>query len=236
MFILLGFCLVGNYLIMPSGNLQIANATQDDEGPYKCAAYNPVTQEVKTSTSADRLRIRRKSSCLTLSCINIYLNVNNYELKAVFKFVEYTHMLMMYLFLSPRLHLRSSSHHLPPSLSLHHGDQRPAFGVGVRRQWHPHPAGQMGERWAGPAFPQQHTLPAQQPADRRGGRERLRLLPVQSRQRHRLGQFCQSALRRASVWWVHVWLLYFLCVLVIFRHCLCVIDLIKVTKHPLIPG
>ncbi|KAM3593079.1 uncharacterized protein V6R79_005742 [Siganus canaliculatus] len=52
----------GNYLIMPSGNLQIANATQDDEGPYKCAAYNPVTQEVKTSISADRLRIRRSTS------------------------------------------------------------------------------------------------------------------------------------------------------------------------------
>ncbi|CAN9506305.1 unnamed protein product [Ophioblennius macclurei] len=52
----------GNYLIMPSGNLQIANATQDDEGPYKCAAYNPVTQEVKTSTSTDRLRIRRSTA------------------------------------------------------------------------------------------------------------------------------------------------------------------------------
>ncbi|XP_030625449.1 brother of CDO [Chanos chanos] len=52
----------GNYLIMPSGNLQIANATQEDEGPYKCAAYNPVTQEVKTSTSADRLRIRRSTA------------------------------------------------------------------------------------------------------------------------------------------------------------------------------
>ncbi|XP_054621826.1 brother of CDO isoform X1 [Dunckerocampus dactyliophorus] len=52
----------GNYLIMPSGNLQIANATRDDEGPYKCAAYNPITQEVKTSTSADRLRIRRSTS------------------------------------------------------------------------------------------------------------------------------------------------------------------------------
>ncbi|XP_041823776.1 brother of CDO isoform X2 [Melanotaenia boesemani] len=52
----------GNYLIMPSGNLQIANATHDDEGPYKCAAYNPITQEVKTSTSTDRLRIRRATS------------------------------------------------------------------------------------------------------------------------------------------------------------------------------
>ncbi|XP_004081320.1 brother of CDO isoform X2 [Oryzias latipes] len=52
----------GNYLIMPSGNLQIANATQEDEGPYKCAAYNPITQEVKTSISTDRLRIRRSTS------------------------------------------------------------------------------------------------------------------------------------------------------------------------------
>ncbi|KAL4624724.1 brother of CDO [Arapaima gigas] len=52
----------GNYLIMPSGNLQIVNATQEDEGTYKCAAYNPVTQEVKTSTSTDRLRIRRSPS------------------------------------------------------------------------------------------------------------------------------------------------------------------------------
>ncbi|XP_017308792.1 brother of CDO isoform X3 [Ictalurus punctatus] len=52
----------GNYLIMPSGNLQIANATQEDEGPYKCAAYNPVTQEIKTSSSTDRLRIRRSTS------------------------------------------------------------------------------------------------------------------------------------------------------------------------------
>lgn len=49
-----------NYLIMPSGNLQIVNASQEDEGMYKCAAYNPVTQEVKTSGTSDRLRVRRK--------------------------------------------------------------------------------------------------------------------------------------------------------------------------------
>lgn len=46
---------------MPSGNLQIVNASQEDEGMYKCAAYNPVTQEVKTSGSSDRLRVRRKA-------------------------------------------------------------------------------------------------------------------------------------------------------------------------------
>ena len=49
-----------NYLIMPSGNLQIVNASQEDEGMYKCAAYNPVTQEVKTAGASDRLRVRRK--------------------------------------------------------------------------------------------------------------------------------------------------------------------------------
>ncbi|XP_029433976.1 brother of CDO isoform X2 [Rhinatrema bivittatum] len=52
----------GNYLIMPSGNLQIVNATQEDEGTYTCAAYNPVTQEVKTSVSSDRLRVRRSTA------------------------------------------------------------------------------------------------------------------------------------------------------------------------------
>lgn len=49
---------------MPSGNLQIVNASQEDEGTYKCAAYNPVTQEVKTSVSSERLRVRRKSFSL----------------------------------------------------------------------------------------------------------------------------------------------------------------------------
>lgn len=53
-----------NYLIMLSGNLQIVNASQEDEGMYKCAAYNPVTQEVKTSGSSDRLRVRRKGQGL----------------------------------------------------------------------------------------------------------------------------------------------------------------------------
>ncbi|XP_058151828.1 brother of CDO isoform X2 [Dasypus novemcinctus] len=52
----------GNYLIMPSGNLQIVNASREDEGMYKCAAYNPVTQEVKTSGSSDRLRVRRSTA------------------------------------------------------------------------------------------------------------------------------------------------------------------------------
>lgn len=102
-----------------------------------------------------------------------------------------------------RLHLRGGTDHLPAGVSLHHGDQRPAAGVGVRGQRHPHSAGHMGERWAGPALPQQHALPAQQPPDRRSGRERLGHLHLQSGQRHRLGQLCHGALWRTSVWWVN---------------------------------
>lgn len=69
---------------MPSGNLQIFNATLKDEGSYKCAAYNPITKEVKTSTSTDRLRIRRESPppaqnllCLHYFHKNMYENVEN---------------------------------------------------------------------------------------------------------------------------------------------------------------
>lgn len=53
---------------MPSGNLQIVNASQEDEGTYKCAAYNPVTQEVKTSVSSERLRVRR--TLLSFHCMS----------------------------------------------------------------------------------------------------------------------------------------------------------------------
>ncbi|KAK6299627.1 hypothetical protein J4Q44_G00296600 [Coregonus suidteri] len=66
----------GNYLIMPSGNLQIANATLDDEGPYKCAAYNPVTQEGSTSEAAriiyppvSRSIMVTKGQRLVLECV-----------------------------------------------------------------------------------------------------------------------------------------------------------------------
>lgn len=99
-----------------------------------------------------------------------------------------------------RLHLGGGAHHLPTVVSVHHGDQRPAAGVGMRGQWHPHSSRHMGKRWAGLGFPQQDSLPAQQPADRRGGRGRLGHLHLPSGQRHQLGQLCHGALRRASVW------------------------------------
>ncbi|XP_059813221.1 cell adhesion molecule-related/down-regulated by oncogenes isoform X2 [Hypanus sabinus] len=48
-----------NYLILPSGNLQILNVTQQDKGTYKCAAYNPVTHEMKMEPVGHKLLVRR---------------------------------------------------------------------------------------------------------------------------------------------------------------------------------
>ncbi|CAN2388108.1 skeletal muscle satellite cell differentiation [Pristimantis euphronides] len=49
------------YLILPSGNLQIFNVSLEDRGPYRCAAYNPMTHERKISPSVYRLSISDSS-------------------------------------------------------------------------------------------------------------------------------------------------------------------------------
>ncbi|XP_007945430.2 cell adhesion molecule-related/down-regulated by oncogenes [Orycteropus afer afer] len=52
----------GNYLILPSGNLQILNVSLEDKGSYKCAVYNPVTQELKIEPIGRKLLVSRPSS------------------------------------------------------------------------------------------------------------------------------------------------------------------------------
>ncbi|XP_025072094.1 cell adhesion molecule-related/down-regulated by oncogenes isoform X2 [Alligator sinensis] len=51
-----------NYLILPSGNLQILNVTLEDKGSYKCAAYNPVTHDLKVEPIGHKLIVSRSSS------------------------------------------------------------------------------------------------------------------------------------------------------------------------------
>ncbi|XP_006874643.1 PREDICTED: cell adhesion molecule-related/down-regulated by oncogenes [Chrysochloris asiatica] len=51
-----------NYLILPSGNLQILNVSLEDRGSYKCAVYNPVTQELKVEPIGQKLLVSRPSS------------------------------------------------------------------------------------------------------------------------------------------------------------------------------
>uniref|UniRef100_A0A8C7DVP7 Cell adhesion associated, onco regulated n=1 Tax=Naja naja TaxID=35670 RepID=A0A8C7DVP7_NAJNA len=51
-----------NYLILPSGNLQILNVSSDDKGIYKCAAYNPVTDDLKLEPTGHKLVISKPAS------------------------------------------------------------------------------------------------------------------------------------------------------------------------------
>ncbi|NWV63519.1 CDON protein, partial [Malurus elegans] len=51
-----------NYLILPSGNLQILNVSSEDKGSYKCAAYNPVTHELRVELTGRKLTVTRPSS------------------------------------------------------------------------------------------------------------------------------------------------------------------------------
>ncbi|NXN59121.1 CDON protein, partial [Rynchops niger] len=51
-----------NYLILPSGNLQILNVSLEDRGSYKCAAYNPVTHDLRVELTGRKLIVTRSSS------------------------------------------------------------------------------------------------------------------------------------------------------------------------------
>ncbi|XP_054031990.1 cell adhesion molecule-related/down-regulated by oncogenes [Dryobates pubescens] len=51
-----------NYLILPSGNLQILNVSLEDKGSYRCAAYNPLTGELRTEPAGRRLAVSSSSS------------------------------------------------------------------------------------------------------------------------------------------------------------------------------
>ncbi|KFV53272.1 Cell adhesion molecule-related/down-regulated by oncogenes, partial [Tyto alba] len=53
-----------NYLILPSGNLQILNVSLEDKGSYKCAAYNPVTHDLRIEVTGRKLVVTRSSSGL----------------------------------------------------------------------------------------------------------------------------------------------------------------------------
>ncbi|NXC19976.1 CDON protein, partial [Corythaeola cristata] len=51
-----------NYLILPSGNLQILNVSLEDKGSYKCAVYNPVTHDLRVEPSGRKLVVTHSSS------------------------------------------------------------------------------------------------------------------------------------------------------------------------------
>ncbi|KAI1903769.1 hypothetical protein AGOR_G00030630 [Albula goreensis] len=47
------------YLILPSGNLQIVSVSPQHQGTYKCGAYNPVTRETRVEAHGTKVTIKR---------------------------------------------------------------------------------------------------------------------------------------------------------------------------------
>lgn len=45
------------YKVFPSGNLQISNVKFSDSGVYRCAARNPITNEIKNNSRKTILKV-----------------------------------------------------------------------------------------------------------------------------------------------------------------------------------
>ncbi|KAI1893662.1 hypothetical protein AGOR_G00126010 [Albula goreensis] len=52
----------GEYLILPSGNLQIVSVSPEHQGMYKCGAHNPVTRETRVEAHGTKLTIKQSDS------------------------------------------------------------------------------------------------------------------------------------------------------------------------------
>uniref|UniRef100_A0A4W5K2X4 Cell adhesion associated, oncogene regulated n=1 Tax=Hucho hucho TaxID=62062 RepID=A0A4W5K2X4_9TELE len=50
-----------DYIVLPSGNLQILSVSPKHGGMYKCGAYNPVTMETRVEAQGTKLTVKRKS-------------------------------------------------------------------------------------------------------------------------------------------------------------------------------
>lgn len=49
------------YLVLPSGNLQIVSVSAQHQGMYKCGAFNPVTGETVFQSHGTKLSVKSKS-------------------------------------------------------------------------------------------------------------------------------------------------------------------------------
>ena len=64
---------MSRFKIFPSGNLQIANVKFSDGGVYRCAAFNPITNEVKNNSKTVVLKVHGKLQ-------KLYQNKSKFEI------------------------------------------------------------------------------------------------------------------------------------------------------------
>ena len=53
-------CFSEDYLVLPSGNLQIVSVSPKHQGMYKCGAFNPVTGETRMESHGTKLTVKRE--------------------------------------------------------------------------------------------------------------------------------------------------------------------------------
>jgi len=54
-----------DYLVLPSGNLQIISVSDQHQGMYKCGAFNPVTGETVMQSHGTKLSVKREDDDIT---------------------------------------------------------------------------------------------------------------------------------------------------------------------------
>ncbi|XP_013887566.1 cell adhesion molecule-related/down-regulated by oncogenes [Austrofundulus limnaeus] len=61
-----------NYLVLPSGNLQIISASAQHQGMYKCGAVNPVTGDIVVQSHGTKLAVKHSDSTSSSSVRIVY--------------------------------------------------------------------------------------------------------------------------------------------------------------------
>ncbi|XP_030622337.1 cell adhesion molecule-related/down-regulated by oncogenes [Chanos chanos] len=64
------------FLILPSGNLQIVSVSRDHQGSYKCGAYNPVSRESRSEAHGTKLVVRDSDGSSPVGIVYPLIPVN----------------------------------------------------------------------------------------------------------------------------------------------------------------
>ncbi|KAG5269061.1 hypothetical protein AALO_G00197850 [Alosa alosa] len=71
------------YLLLPSGNLQIVSITPEHQGMYKCGAFNPITKETRVESHGTKVVVRDEPAPVTVIYPTSPLNVSVEQSKSL---------------------------------------------------------------------------------------------------------------------------------------------------------
>ncbi|KAL2095705.1 hypothetical protein ACEWY4_007853 [Coilia grayii] len=71
------------YLLLPSGNLQIVSVALEHQGMYKCGAYNPITRETRVEAHGTKLVVKDEPAPVTIVSPTTPLNLTVEQSKSL---------------------------------------------------------------------------------------------------------------------------------------------------------